>query len=184
MEAGYYDSVTISTDITSLTGTITYTHHQCSNTTAGLTYTDTTTSASGAASISEITVNGQTAATTQGGCFTTPYYHYTTTTTTACTKNGGYTYYTVSDSSHTSSDGNCDAGYTCAARCNVCGGTGRSHGNSPTYADAVNNVSHNSISTTITGYTTDSSQSGIDETYYIKTCGYANGEVISVTITY
>ena len=172
LDAGYYDSVTISTDITSLTGTITYTHHQCSNTTANLTYTDTLISATGAESVSETTVNGQTVSTSKGGCYTTPYYYYSvyhaaSSTTTTC--GGGY--------HQEGYAGKSDGGSYPVYVCNTCGYT------------QVGGVwgTHTRTVTTPAYYTYHygTSYSGsLLRTYYLKTCGYTNGQLLSATITY
>ena len=156
----------------SLAGTITYTHHQCSNEESDLTYTDTNINASGAASVSETTVNGKTVSTTQGGCYTTPYYVWTTTK--AVHVDAVYT----SHSFTTVSSGS--AVYQKCSRCGMtitAGTSGSWGGNTCKVRDGYDTtVSETHYSTTM--------PSAAHSTYYLKTCGHANGELLSVTITY
>lgn len=162
----------MSTNITSLSGTITYTHHQCSNTSRDVTYTDSTISSTNAAAVSETVVNGQKVSATQGGCYTTPYYVWTTTDTiNVPAQYGPHSFVTES------------SGTAVYDRCSRCGmtithGTGGSWGgNTCKIRDAY------SYTDTKTHYST-TMPSASHSTYYLKTCGHSNGELLSVTITY
>ena len=179
LDAGYYDSVTISTDITSLAGTVTYTHHQCSNTENNATYTDDIIGTSNAASVNETTINGQIVATSQGGCYTTPYYKYTYSTkeekeyVSSVTRpsynpiSGGWNMVTFTYDKN----GN-QTGATTLYACNE-------------YDQSTTVVGKYKVNVTKTGYGVSVPTGGqITATYYLKTCGHSNGELLSVTITY
>ena len=175
LEPGYYEGGSISTNITDLPGTITYTHHQCSNTASDLTYVDNLTSAAGASPVSEITINGRNVATAKGGCYTTPYYKYTYTSTITYT-------YQVEDECKTSGcycTGGWDAStYTCAGGWNCENAT-----KSCTYKTVTGTKTE-----TKTAYGTEAEMAANKgtaiTTYYLKSCGYSNGQVLSATITY
>lgn len=179
MPAGYYEAVTVSTDITDIDGTITYTHHQCSNTENSATYTDDIIGTSNAASVNEITVNGKTVSTTQGGCYTKPYYYYSI-------------FHPATSSSYTV---DCDGYYI------QDGYAGRSDvgGSYPVYKCSKCSYSqvggqwlgHKRTVTTTTPASTSyhygeivPSNGTIISTYYLKNCGYTNGQLLSATITY
>ncbi len=173
LPAGYYEETVISTDIRSLPGTITYTHHQCSNTSRDVTYTDNTISTTNAAAVSETVINGQKVSTTQGGCYTTPYYVWTTTK--AVHVDAVYTTH-----SFTYQDTGNGTGRTICTRCGMVIGTGTEStwgGNTCKVRDGYDTtVSETHYSTSM--------PSAAHSTYYLKTCGHTNGELLSVTITY
>lgn len=179
LEAGYYDSVTISTDISKIVGTITYTHHQCSNSEVNATYNDSSIGKTGASAVNETTINGQTVSTTQGGCYTTPYYKYTYSTkeekdyVSSVTRpsynpiSGGWNMVTFTYDK----DGN-QTGATTLYACNE-------------YDQSTTVVGKYTVNVTKTSYgTTTIAGSKVEGTWYLKTCGHTNGELLSVTITY
>lgn len=147
-------------------------HHQCSNTVVDDTYTDSIIGTSGAKSVIETTVNGQTVSTTQGGCYTTPYYVWTTSTVVDVPAR-----YTTHNFVVTGS------GTAVYCQCTRCGmtitkGTESSWGgNTCKVSDAY------SYTSTQTHYST-TMPSVSHSTYYLKTCGHNNGEILSATITY
>lgn len=164
----------MSTDITSLRGTITYTHHQCSTSSTTQTYTDSSLSTSNAAAVStEIVVNGQTVSTVQGGCYTTPYYyckiHYP-----------GSSYSEYCDGYYIEDGKGSNPNSTAVLtwyKCSKCsyrqlGGTWNGHSRTVTTPAYDKNEYRDSPSGTILA------------TYYKKSCGYTNGTVVSATITY
>ena len=169
LPAGYYENVTVSTDIANLGGTVTYTHHQCSNTEDSATYTDDVIGTSNAASVNEITVNGKTVSTTQGGCYTTPYYKYRSTRTVGKTLTG-YTYGPdpwIDQLVWTRDDGVVE----------YQGGGNWTKSSAPSIGTRG--------TSTVTGVAYGTTYSGtLLGTYYLKTCGHKNGELLSVTVTY
>lgn len=179
LPAGYYEESTITTNITSLPGTISYTHHQCSNSEANVTYSDSSISSTGAAFVNETTINGQIVATSQGGCYTTPYYKYTYSTkeekeyVSSVTRpsynpiTGGWNMVTFTYDKN----GN-QTGATTLYACNE-------------YDQSTTVVGKYTVNVTRTGYGVSVPTGGqITATYYLKTCGHSNGELLSVTITY
>ena len=180
LPAGYYEESIITTNIKSLSGTITYTHHQCSNTQSGQTYTNTTTNASGAAAVNELTVdNGKVASKTKGGCYTTPCYyvkHAGTRCTAGCSaleyghESGQYY---PSGAPIWQAKSQCTAGHVFDDYGVARQYPGQYFGQCPV-------VSKESYA-----YHYDTNYKGtLVATYYIKTCGHTNGEIISATITY
>ena len=163
LPAGYYSSITVSTNITNLGGTITYTHHQCSTTVAGDTYTDALANTSGASSPSGLTtVNGQTVSASKGGCYTTPYY-----------------YYSYRGETKTK------IGYD---DCIVCKGSSVANSCTEGFTRKENCTPHDTYRTDYyTAYAygaTLPSGASIVTTYYTKGCGFTNGQIVSATITY
>lgn len=139
-----------------------YRHHQDSVTSSTETYDDFLDNASNAKPVaSQQTVNGQIVSTVQGGCYTTPYYKYTVH---HAAVNHPHNFVTVSE------------GSSVYDRCTHCGmtitaGTGGSWGGT-CYTDPAYDSTH---------YGTNVASGGsLQATYYLKTCGHTNGEVLSV----
>lgn len=193
LEAGYYDSITISTDITNIDGTITYAHHihdLASNSAVEINSKLEKDSVEGGYEDSYI-------ATTSGGCFTEPYYSYTYTTSTGCSASNNSSYTVYSSGSFDDEWGYTH--YRSYAKCNKCGGT------SPTYqctgsaetsksncywevAHGTRAINHTSIKKTVneegTASKMPSTATNIQVIGYCFSCGHSNGEVLSATITY
>lgn len=184
LPAGYYDNITVSTDVTSLAGTITYTHHQCSNTENNVTYTDDIIGTSNAASVNEITVNGKTVSTIQGGCYTTPYYYVSRsiTKTGTCTAtvhvDGPYGANNELTYRYWFTHSSCGEKYTGGHKDWHQANEGRYTG--PTTYSHTYSYTENAKIYTSEPLDTDT----VLATYYLKSCGYYNGEVLSVTLTY
>ena len=177
-QAGYYDTFTVSTNITSLPGTIAYTHHQCSTTQSGLTYVDDEFDAvvgeGHAASVANLTtVNEQTVSTVKGGCYTTPYYYYS---------------YTYTYKEKTGTEQECDKSWNGANT--SCNGTVNEYGDTCYGGWTYSNCRTVDVYETKTGtaYAYGTSTSGTNPkilaTYYLKSCGMTNGQLLSATITY
>lgn len=174
MPAGFYSDFEITANVSDIKAKkIIYTHHQCSTSKTNQTYTDDTFETKGATSVSNLkTVNNQTVSTTKGGCYTTPYYYYSVhhsggTHTMQC--NGGY--------HQEGYEGKPDGGSYPVYVCNVCGYRqvgGKWLGHTRTTRDPDYDTYH--YSTTKTG--------NVRATYYLKSCGYNNGQPISAEITY
>lgn len=163
LEAGYYDTFTVSTDITSASGTITYSHHQCSSTIAGDTYEDAYPDARGAQEVTGLTkVNGVTVSTTSAGCYTKPYYYYK---------------YTASRQVANGYDD-----------CIVCKGSSVADQCTEGFEKKEGCTPHTVYKTEYyAAYAYGSelpSGASIQATYYTKGCGYTNGQIVSATITY
>ncbi len=176
--AGYYDEFTVYTDITSIPGTIVYTHHQDSTSSTTQTYQDNTIKTTGAASVGTLrTFGSYTASTVKGGCYTTPLYYYSYTYSynvsvpyqSTCSET-----YNCHEEKHGSMyENNGQGGYTTETVCDT-----RSY--SCTQYRTETRTGTNS------GYTTNPSQQGVNGTPvgYLKSCGYENGETLSATISY
>lgn len=184
LPSGYYNQVTVSTDIASLTGTISYLHHQCSNTETGDTYTDAFSDKTGAATVNETTVNGVIVSTTQGGCYTTPYYYVSRSTskTGTCTAtvhvDGPYGANNELTYRYWFTHSSCGEKYT--------GGHKDWHQANEGHYTGPGTYTHtyNYTETSKTYTTTLLDNDIVIATYYLKDCGYSNGEILSMTITY
>ena len=161
--AGYYDTFTVSTDISSLKGSISYTHHQCSTTTAGSTYTDAYPDARGAQAVTGLTtVNGVTVSTSKTGCYTKPYYYYSYTGTKQVPN--GFDDCIVCKGSSVADQ--CTEGFT------------KKEGCTP-------HTVYKSEPYTAYAYGSTLPQGAtIQKTYYTNNCGYTNGQIISATVVY
>lgn len=171
-KAGYYNDFDVSTDVSLLSSRkIVYKHHKCSNTQTDATYEDDTFSTNGAPTCpNTTTVNGQIVSTVKGGCYQTPYYKY------SYSVNHPAVYTTHNFVTITN-----DAGGV-VDRCTRCGmvighNTGSSWGgNTCKVRDAwTENAS---------GYSTNRPSQGLQATYYLKSCGKSNGQLISADIFY
>lgn len=169
-KAGYYRAFDLTTDVSALPKKIRYIHHQCSNSNTGLTFESDSFGTGGATAVTtERTVNGQLVSTKKGGCYQTPYYQYT------CSRQvpaayGTHDFYTTSKD---------DGGVV--DKCRYCGmvighGTGSSWGGNTCLRRAA-------YTETWTGYGT-SAGGTVTATYYLKTCGYKNGQTIRGIVTY
>ncbi len=115
------------------------------------------------------TVNNQSVSTVRGGCYTTPYYYYS---------------YKYKERVQTGTKQECDANWHGGCDIEIYEGDTCSGGwvfsncrDVPTYDDVER-----------TGYAYGTSTSGdspqIITTYYLKSCGYTNGQLLSATIIY
>jgi hypothetical protein len=140
-----------------------YRHHQDSVVSSTETYDDFVTDASNAKPVaSQQTVNGQVVSTVRGGCYTTPFYKYTIHHDQV---NHPHNFVTF-----TGNDGGV------RERCTHCGmvigaGTSGSWGGT-CYTDPAYDSTHYGTSVASGG--------SVQATYYLKTCGHTNGEVLSV----
>lgn len=151
-----------------------YVHHQDSLSSNSMKYTDFIPEPTHAETLpSQQTVNNQDVSTIQGGCYTTPYYYYrwSHTVTYTCVVTG-YTYsgdQWVDQIVYKRSDG-------------VTGYRGVSLTEQQARAQyPIGSTFTTSEPVTSNGYgTTLPSGATILATYYLKTCGHTNGEVLSV----
>lgn len=183
MPAGFYSDFEITANVSDIKAKrIIYTHHQCSTSKTNQTYTDDTFETKGATSVSNLkTVNNQTVSTTKGGCYTTPYYYYSVHHAGARCTARCHAIEEGHESGRTYSDGRpiwaaasvCDAGhhFTDYGECKQY--AGQVFGQCP-HRDPDYDTYH--YSTTKTG--------NVRATYYLKSCGYNNGQPISAEITY
>lgn len=180
----------MSTDITSLSGTITYTHHVHdlnSNLKTVVNSKLDEKSVSGGFDNSYISSNS-------GGCFTEPYYSYTSITSTPCS--AGISNFSVYKAGQRDDEWGHTV-YFCYAKCNVCGGT------STTYSSYTPNnerelrarigqgtwsLPHTTVKTSSQGKGTaaqiPSNATNVSIIGYKCSCGYTNGQVLSATIAY
>ncbi len=136
-----------------------------------MTYVDNIFGTSGAPAVANLTtVNGVTVSTVNGGCYTTPYYYYSYTYTEPV-KTG------QKEECDSTWQGGCDGSWN--RDTDTCSG-GWVHSNCrmvDTYTDVQK-----------TGYAYGASTSGtnpqIIATYYTKSCGMENGQLLSATIVY
>ena len=130
---------------------------------AGDTYTDSLPDASNAKSVSNLTtINGQTVATSKGGCYTIPYYYYSYTASRQVAN--GYDDCIVCKGSSVADS--CTEGFTQKENC-----TPHTVYKTEYYTDYAYGATLPSGAT-------------IKQTYYTKGCGYTNGQILSATITY
>jgi hypothetical protein len=170
-KAGYYTAFDLTTNVGDAKAKkIVYRHHQCSTSQSNLTYDDGTFNTNGAKAVSNLTVqNGQTVSTVKGGCYQTPYYKYT---------------YTIDHPAE--SGGYCQqVGY--GSRPDV-GGSYPIYECSKCHYRQVGGQWHHDCSKPAwkeyrSGYTTNKT-SGVEATYYLKSCPYSNGQTLSAEITY
>ncbi len=127
---------------------------------------------------SQTTVNGTTVSTIQGGCFTKPYYKYT-----VYHEGTSYSYQTACNGYYIESgyasggDGSSYPVYKCS-ECSYSQVGGTWHGHTKTVSATTP-----AYTSTEYGYSLPSNGTLVS-TYYAKTCGYDNGALLSVTITY
>lgn len=142
---------------------------------------------SGVQQVDETIVNGKVVSTQKGGCYTTPYYQYTYTTTTSkqyvATEtrpsynpiSGGWNmvrFYYASEKDYNSYN------YYKADTLYACGEYDQYPQGRYTYGTTT-------VSTNSTGYGTSLPNGAkLKATYYLKTCGYSNGQTIKATIIY
>lgn len=151
------------------------------------TYYERTSLPTSAKQVNEKLVNGKMVSTTKGGCYTTPYYQYTYKTTTTRQyvatetrpsynpSSGGWNmvrFYYANEQAYASHNYyKADTLYGCNEYDVYPSGT---------YTYGSTTVSTNSV-----GYgTTLPSGATLNATYYLKTCGYSNGQTIKATIMY
>ena len=178
--AGYYDAFTVTTNITSLPGTVSYTYHHHSLSNADYT----TASASGGSYADSYQSS------TKGGCFQSAVYkahtHKTTCYSSAtCTHNGGQNY-TVVDINYPTHG--IDNDHTVTIQCPNCGQVASGGGQSVDKARerAVQNLgaSPKSYSTLSCGKTAGTRYSTEGVEYYTRSCGKVDGQITSATIVY
>lgn len=171
-KAGYYNDFDVSTDVSLLSSKkIVYKHHKCSNTQTDATYEDNTFSTSGAPTCPNVTtVNGQIVSTVKGGCYQTPYYKYSYTVNHPATYGKHDFYWKVTGPS---------SGETTCRYCGMVIGTG-------TESSWGGNTCKRSNAWTesASGYSTSRPSQGLQATYYLKSCGKSNGQLISADIFY
>lgn len=170
-KAGYYSAFDLTTDASNVGAKkIKYIHHQCSNSKQGATYEMDTFNTGGATAVStERVVNGQTVSTVRGGCYTTPYYQYTCSRQVPAVYGPHDFYWKVTGAS---------SGVT---TCRYCGmvigsGTESSWGGNTCLRRAAYTETWTAYGTTVGGTVT--------ATYYLKTCGYKNGQAIQAHVEY
>ena len=137
--------------------------------------------------VSEMVVNGKMVSTVQGGCYTTPYYQYTYTVNTTKSyvsreTKPSYNYisgaWSMVSKYYASEADYVKGNYYKADTHYVCG-------EYDVYPQGQYGYSTYTVSSNVTGYgTTVPNGATKKATYYLKTCGYANGQIIKATIVY
>lgn len=194
LPAGYYDAVTVTTSITNLTGTITYSHHIHSLDSNSETEENTQLAVTSVTSgYADTHVSSD-----KGGCFTEPYYSYTYNSSTPCTA-GTSSITPVAAGQRDDEWGN--TVYFAYVKCNYCGGRSPSYSCYGSSEEACRNARAHCISGTLTISHGSVNKSGSGEgtaaqmatvmnitsktvVGYSCSCGYTNGQVLSATITY
>lgn len=166
-EAGYYNEFTVTTDPTLVKiKKIVYKHHKCSNTQVNDTYEDNNIGTSGAPTCPNITtVNSQTVSTVKGGCYQTPYYYYSI-------------YHPAEPSGYCQ-----QVGY--GSRPDVGGSYPIYECSKCHYRQVGGQWHHDCGKPAWTSYHYGTSNGGtVVNTYYLKSCGKTNGQLISADIFY
>ena len=161
LPAGYYEKTTISTNISSLGGTVTYYHHVHS-TSSSSEYVITSTASLTSDGLADSYISS-----TSGGCYTTPWYKHTSSTNYGAYCDNLYSYTSSDDDGHTVNDYH--------GNCNNCGRDLVSH-----WTAAWVKCRYCNSSTT----TYDSNSSNGTLVGYAKSCNYTRGQVIKAVITY
>lgn len=171
MPAGYYDQFTVTTDITNVSGTLSYIYHHHATAGTDIHVNDSESETGGVADNYQNSENA--------GCFTKPYYHLQF-----------YCYHPSSAVSHSDSDnwGTVD----CSYYCNICGASAHDHYNQS------ENVSMSTCHRRVTSqwnsigprwvdkwtYSAPTDMSQVTEVVYERTCGLVEGQMTGAKILY